>query len=73
MYFIDFPSSLDNLTAQQQDQCSILIEWEPPYLLPGLSMSYKVYINKEMIQDDISTTNHTYYPLSPVVLCTVYQ
>ena len=53
-----------NLTAVQQDQCSILIQWNPPYLLPGLipSVSYKVYINGEMIQDDISTTNYTYYP-----------
>ena len=55
------PSSVVDLTAVQQE-CGIFISWEPPYLLPGLSVSYKVYINGEMIQDDISTTNHTYYP-----------
>ena len=55
------PTSVCNLTAEQQE-CGIFISWEPPYLLPGLSVSYKVYINGEMIQDDISTTNHTYYP-----------
>ena len=53
------PSSVVDLTAVQQE-CSIFISWEPPYLLPGLSVSYKVYINGEM---NISTTNHTYYPM----------
>ena len=52
------PSSVVNLTAVQQ--CGIFISWEPPYLLPGLSVSYKVYINGEM---NISTTNYTYYPM----------
>ena len=56
------PSSVGNLTAvEQQDHCSILIQWNPPYLLPGLSVTYKVYINGEIIQDDISTTNYTYF------------
>ena len=64
------PSSVVDLTAQQQE-CGIFISWEPPYLLPGLSVSYKVYINGEMIQDDISSTNHTYYPT--VTSSTVYS
>ena len=51
------PSSIVDLTAEQQE-CSIFISWEPPYLLPGLSVSYKVHINGEM---NISTTNYTYY------------
>ena len=59
---LGLPSLVGNLTAVQQDQCSIFIQWNPPYLLPGLSVSYKVYVNREMIQDDISTTNYTYYP-----------
>ena len=55
------PTSVSDLTAEQQE-CDLKVTWEPPYLLPGLSVSYKVYINGEMIQDDIPTTNHTYYP-----------
>ena len=60
------PSSVVDLTAVQHVQeCSIFVSWEPPYLLPGLTVSYKVYINGEMIQDDISTTNYIYmyYPM----------
>ena len=53
------PSSVVDLTAVQQE-CGIFISWETPYLLPGLSVSYKVYINGEM---NISTTNLTYYPM----------
>lgn len=49
-----------HLTAVQQDQCTIVIQWNPPYLLPGLSVSYKIYINGEM-QDDISATNYIFY------------
>ena len=64
------PSSVVDLTAVQQE-CDIFISWQPLYLLPGLSVSYKVYINGEMIQDDISTTNHTYYPT--VTSSTVYS
>ena len=64
------PTSVCNLTAEQQE-CGIFISWKPPYLLPGLSVSYKVYINGEMIQDDISTTNYTYYPT--VTSSTVYR
>ena len=51
--------SVVDLTAVQQE-CGIFISWKPPHLLPGLSVSYNVYINGEM---NISTTNHTYYPM----------
>ena len=62
------PSSVVGLTAVQQE-CGIFISWKPPYLSPGLSVSYKVYINGEM---NISTTNHTsYYPT--VTSSTVYS
>ena len=46
----------------QQDECSILIEWNAPHLLPGLSVSYNLDINDEEIYN-ISTTNYTYYPM----------
>ena len=55
------PSSAQNITAMQQDKCSILIQWSPPYLLPGLSVSYKVDINGEEI--DVFTTYYEYYPM----------
>ena len=58
---IDHLTSVRDLIAKQQDQCSILIEWEPPFLLsPELSVLYKVYIDGEMIPDDISDTHYTY-------------
>ena len=56
---IDRLISVRDLIAKQQDQCSILIEWEPPFLLPGLSVSYKVYIDEKIVQDD---TNYVYCP-----------
>ena len=56
---IDLPS-VGNLTAEQCSTC-ILIEWETPYLLPGLSVSYMVFIDEEIKQDNISGTNHTSY------------
>ena len=46
----------------------IFISWKPPYVSPGLSVSYRVYINGEM---NISTTNHTYYPT--VTSSTIYN
>ena len=64
--YIGSLSSVVNLIAvQQRDQCrhSIFIKWNPPYLFPGLSVSYIVYINGEIMQDNISTTNYTYYPM----------
>lgn len=63
VYYLGSPSSVVDLTAVQEDQCSISIQWNPPYLLPGLSVSYDVYINGDLIQDDISTTDYTYYPM----------
>ena len=59
MLSIDLPS-VGNLTAEQCSTC-ILIEWETPYLLPGLSVSYMVFIDEERIQDNISGINHTSY------------
>ena len=65
MYIGSLSSVVNLIAVQQQDRCrhSIFIKWNPPYLFPGLSVSYTVYINGEMIQDDISTTNYTYYPM----------
>ena len=57
------PSPVADLTAIHQDQCSILVKWNPPYLLPGLSVSYTVSINGNMQEEDIPTTNYTYYPM----------
>ena len=61
--FIGLPSSVRELTAAQQDQCSLLLQWKPPFLLPGLSVSYKVYMNGEIIQNDVINTDYTYYPV----------
>ena len=58
---IDNLTSVRNLTAKRHGQCTILIQWEPPFLLsPELSVLYKVYIDGEMIQDDISDTNYAH-------------
>ena len=55
------PLPVRDLTAvQRPNQHSILIQWKPPYLFPGLSVSYKVYINGSLIQDNISTTQCIY-------------
>ena len=64
------PSVVGNLTAVQ-DQCTIQIKWEPPYLIPGLDVAYKVYINGELIQDNITTTSYTFDP--DVTSSTVYN
>ena len=59
-FYLGPPSSVGNLTAEQDDQCSILIEWEPPYLLPGLNVSYNVtLINGETINNITNSTNFT--------------
>lgn len=56
------PSAVVNLTAVQQDQCSILIKWNPPYLLPGLNVLYKVYSNERIIEEKVRSTTYVYYP-----------
>ena len=60
IYSLGPPSSVGNLTAVQQDQCSILIQWEPPYVLPGLNISYNVtIINGKIINNVTDSTNFT--------------
>lgn len=60
MYYVTGPPLLKYLTAMN-NECSILSNWDPPYLLPGLTVSYKVYINGTL-HSNVSTTNYTYYP-----------
>ena len=57
---IDLPS-VGNLTVEQCSTC-ILIEWEAPYLLPGLSVSYMVFIDG-VVQGNISGSNYNYCPM----------
>ena len=61
-FYLGPPSSVGNLTADLEwdDQCSILIEWEPPHLLPGLNVSYNVtLINGETVNHVTKSTNLT--------------
>ena len=60
---------IQNLTAVEKE-CSIFFSWNRPYLLPGLSASYKVYINGTL-QITTNLQNHTYYP--NVASSTVYN
>lgn len=59
------PEPVDHLVAVQQDQCSVLIEWDPPpYLLPGLGVVYYVIINNKIVREGLHSTNFTYNPTS---------
>ena len=51
---------VQNLAAVEKE-CSIVSSWNPPYLLPGLRVSYKVYVNGKL-QITTDLRNHTYYP-----------
>ena len=57
--FLGPPSSVVDLTAEQQDNCSLsAVQWKPPYVLPGLNILYNVtIINGETITTD--STNYT--------------
>lgn len=54
-------SSVTELIAKQQDQCSIKIEWEPPFLLPGLYLLYKISTS-DGIEHETNDTYYIYYP-----------
>ena len=55
------PETVANLRAMQQAQCSVLVQWDPPpYLLPGLSVDYRVTVNNEMVRDGLHTTKYTH-------------
>ena len=57
--FLGPPSSVVDLIVQH-DLCSTLIQWEPPYVLPGLSITYNVtIINGETINNITNSTNFT--------------
>ena len=58
---VDTPSV--NSFVSEQQECAIVSSWKLQHLLPGLSVSYKVSINGEIAQENISTTSYTYYPM----------
>ena len=58
--FLGPPSSVVDLTAEQQNQCSLSVQWKAPYLLPGLTVLYNVtIINGEKINDITDSTHYT--------------
>ena len=58
---ISSPSSIE---STQTDPCTITVQWEEPFLLPGLSVSYtvSVYSVDTVSVSNVSTTNFTYHP-----------
>ena len=61
---VDVPEVV-NLTANQTDPCTITVQWEEPFLLPGLSVSYTVSVylgNITVSVHNVSTTTFTYHP-----------
>ena len=56
------PDSVSNLQGYQLDYCCMLISWDPPYTLPGLTVQYIISVGTE--QHELISTNYTYCPLN---------
>ena len=58
---ISSPSSIE---STQTDPCTITVQWEEPFLLPGLSVSYtvSVYSVDTVSVYNVSTTTFIYHP-----------
>ena len=68
---ISSPSSIE---ATQIDPCTITVQWEEPFLLPGLSVSYRVSVylgNITVSVHNVSTTTFTYHPTTSSGVYTV--
>ena len=62
---IDVPEVANFIQNNQTDPCTIIVQWEEPFLLPGLSVSYTVSVYLENITvsvHNVSTTTFTYHP-----------
>ena len=56
------PDSVSNLQGYQLDYCCMLISWDPPYTLPGLTVQYIISVGTE--EDELNSTDYTYCPLN---------
>ena len=58
------PESVSNLQGHQLDYCCVFISWDPPFVLPGLTVQYRISVGTNNRQELISNTNYTYCPLN---------
>ena len=62
------PAVVGNLNIEQNDSCTIIIEWDPPFTFIGLSVYYLITISvgEDVIisSEEVYTNNYTFYPTS---------
>ena len=60
------PAAVGNLNAKQNDSCTIIVEWYPPFTFIGLSVNYLITISigEDVIisSEEVYTNNYTFYP-----------
>ena len=60
------PAAVGNLNAKQNDSCTIIVEWDPPFTFIGLSVYYLITISigEDVIisSEGVYTNNYTFYP-----------
>ena len=63
---LGLPAAVGNLNAKQNDSCTIIVEWDPPFTFIGLSVYYLITISigEDVIisSEEVYINNYTFYP-----------